>query len=302
VKRRLLRVLRLAERPDPPPGSGDTLVVFRASRRLFQLHAAGWVLRQGLALAGILFSFALLAALEAGGQPGGWLLETLKQAVPPEGQEIQRRLLEWNSRVSGLVRAFEWIALGFFAVNLGVSWLLLRLDWEARWYMVSEESLRIREGLFRTHERTMTVANIQNLRIRRGPVQKLLGIADLEVQTAGGGAASGGAHRLDASKQDDLHLGRFRGIDDAEGLRDRIQASMLRHRGSGLGDPDERHDEAPSPIPAVSPSPAVNLSPAVNPSPAVSPGSAGGALLAACEELVREARGLRAAAERRGAA
>lgn len=275
MKRRLLRLLRLAERPDPPPGSGDTLVVFRASRRLFQLHAAGWMLRQGVALVGILVSFALLAALEGAGQPGGWLTDVLRRIVPPEGQEIQRRLLEWNHRVGGILRAFEWLALGLFAVTLWLNWLLLRLDWEARWYMVSEESLRIREGLFRTHERTMTVANIQNLRIRRGPLQKLLGIADLEVHTAGGGAASSGGGGHQARPESNLHMGRFRGIDDAEALRDRIQASMLRHRGSGLGDPDERHDEAPA------------------------PGSAGGGLLAACQELLGEARGLRVAAEAR---
>ena len=279
MKRRFLRLLRLAEQPDPPPGSGDTLVVFRASRRLFQLRAAGWVLRQAFALAGILLSFAVLAAFDAGGEAGGWVDEVLSRTVPPEGQEIQRRLLEVNSRLAGVLRTLEWIALGIFAVSLGLSWLLLRLDWEARWYMVSDESLRIREGLFRTHERTMTVANIQNLRIRRGPLQKLLGIADLEVQTAGGGAPSGSAGGHHARPESDLHTGRFRGIDDAEALRDRIQASMLRHRGSGLGDPDERHEERRDEAPSRA--------------------HAGGTLVAACEELVREARGLRVAVERR---
>jgi membrane protein YdbS with pleckstrin-like domain len=279
VRSRLLRLLRLSERPDPPPGSDDSLLVFRASRRVFQLKAAGWALKQGLALLGILVSFALLDAIDAVGQPQGWLAETITQLVPPEGREIQRRILEVNSRVVGFFRAFEYLALGLFAANLWVSWLLLKLDWEERWYMVSEESLRIREGLFRTHERTMTVANIQNLRIRRNPVQKLLGIADLEVQTAGGGAGSGTKNRLEGGQHDDLHVGRFRGIDDAEALRDRIQASMLRHRGSGLGDPDERHEEPSLPPPAAVVAGASRHS--------------GGPLLNACDELLREARALR---------
>jgi hypothetical protein len=174
------------------------------------------------------------------------------------------------------------VALGLFAVNVWWTWQLLRLDWEARWYMVSDESLRIREGLFRTHERTMTVANIQNVSVRRGPLQKLLGIADVEVQTAGGGAARKSAQR-GRHGHDDLHVGRFRGIDDAEALRDRIQAAMRRHRGSGLGDPDE-------PIVAAPPA----FAPAFAPARA-----SGGDLAAACEELLREARGLRRAAEAR---
>jgi membrane protein YdbS with pleckstrin-like domain len=248
-------------------------VTFRASRRLFQLQAAGWALRQGLALLGILFSFAVLAALEGAGEPGGWLMDALQSAIPEEGLEIQRRLLSWNRGLWRYARVLEWVALGFFAVNLWLSWQLLRLDWEARWYMVSEESLRIREGLLRTHERTMTVANIQNLAIRRGPLQKLLGIADLEVHTAGGGAAS--KSRGSRDPHDDLHVGRFRGIDDAEALRDRIQASVLRHRGSGLGDPEEGRDAAPAAT------------------------ATGAALLAACQEVLREARGLRIAAEAR---
>jgi membrane protein YdbS with pleckstrin-like domain len=275
VKRRLLRLLRLSERPDPPPGSGPTLEVFRASRRLFQLQAAGWTVRQGFTLLGILFSFAVLAAVEGAGEGAHWVDEVLEH-TPREWREIQRRLLAVSGGLWAYVRVFEWLALAFFTANLWLSWLLLRLDWEARWYMVSEESLRIREGLFRTHERTMTVANIQNLQVRRGPLQKLLGIADLEVHTAGGGGATKSAQSGDG--HDDLHVGRFRGIDDAEGLRDRIQAAMLRHRGSGLGDPDERHTHAPAAVPQ----------------------EPGGGLLAACQEVLREARGLRMAVEGRG--
>ena len=275
MKKRLLRLLRLAERPEPPPGSEPTLVVFRASRRLFQLQAAGWGVRQALALLGILISFAFLAAFESG-QPGRWIETWMRAVIPPEGYEIQRRMFEWSRGWWRWARLLEWVALALFAVNAWWTWQLLRLDWEARWYMVSDESLRIREGLFRTHERTMTVANIQNVSVRRGPLQKLLGIADVEVQTAGGGAKAktGGQSR---PGHDDLHVGRFRGIDDAEALRDRIQAAMRRHRGSGLGDPDERHE-----APAAAPAPA-----------------RGGTVLEACDELVREARGLRVAAAAR---
>ena len=278
MRRRLLRFLRLAERPDPPPGSEATLVAFRASRRLFQLQAAGWAFRQALALLGILISFAILAAFENAGEPAGWVGERLEGVFPREWHEIQRRLLWVSGYLWGWARILEWVALGFFAVNLWWTWQLLRLDWEARWYMVSDESLRIREGLFRTHERTMTVANIQNVTVRRGPLQKLLGIADLEVQTAGGGSKPKAGKP--GKEHDDLHVGRFRGIDGAEALRDRIQASTRRHRGSGLGDPDE---PAPAPQPTHFAAPEHELA-------------------AAADELLREARALRLAMQARGAA
>ncbi len=273
MKRWLLRLLRLAERPEPPPGSGPTLEVFRASPRLFQLRAVGWALRQCMALLGIVISLAFLAAIEGAREgPLGKVVERIEEraieSAPPQVVAFYRaEVWDW-------VRALEVLAIAYFVVQLAVSWLLLRLDWEARWYMVSDESLRIREGLFRTHERTMTVANIQNLSIRRGPLQKLLGIADLEVHTAGGGktASSGEPGNLGG----DLHVGRFRGIENAPALRDRIEASLRRHRDSGLGDPDEVHHEVPE-----------TASPAAGPSP----------LLLAAEELRREASDLRVAAQ-----
>ncbi len=277
MKARLLRLLRLAERPEPPPGSGPTLEIFRASPRFFQLKAARWALRQVVALAGIVLSLAFLAAVA---QMSEGTMHKVMARLADRIFHIDRPELaaHFTDEVWNVVRALELLAVAFFVVELVVSWLLLRLDWEARWYMVSDESLRIREGLFRTHERTMTVANIQNLSIRRGPLQKLLGIADLEVRTAGGGKSSSDEP---GSSSTNLHVGRFRGIENATALRDRIEASLRRHRDTGLGDPDDAH---PDPVPAAGAKAAAGVA---FPSPVV----------AAVEALRREAGALRAAAE-----
>jgi hypothetical protein len=179
VKRRLLRFLRLAERPDPPPGAGPSLLTFRASRRYFYLQAAGWGLRQLAALVGIVVSLVFFGFFEttATSLPASRAFDKVAERIfRMSWEELQARVAElWP-----WVVAVETLAISAFVVGLWLSWTFLRLDWEARWYMVSDECLRIREGLFRTHERTMTVANIQNLSVRRGPLQKLLGIADLE--------------------------------------------------------------------------------------------------------------------------
>jgi hypothetical protein len=118
----------------------------------------------------------------------------------------------------------------------------------------------------------MTVANIQNLTIRQGPLQKLLGIADLEVHTAGGKHADPGEGDETAKN---LHVGRFRGIANAAELRDRIRATLRRHRGSGLG--GDAEDDEPAAVPPT-----------------------GLSLLAssAAAELLGEARALRATLER----
>ena len=226
MKRRLLRFLRLRERPDPPPGSEPTLDAFRSSPKALAVDAVGWLLKQAGALFGILASLAFFGDWPILDHVGN--LRDLAEELSGEDVTVAFGPLTIEGDWMGLFHFFELLALGTFAIQFVVGALLLKLAWEVRWYMVSDESLRIREGLWRTHERTMTVANIQNLSIRQGPLQKLLGIADLEVHTAGGKHADPGEGD-EASKN--LHVGRFHGI----------RAVLKRHRGPGLG--DEIEDE-----------------------------------------------------------
>lgn len=66
----------------------------------------------------------------------------------------------------------------------------------------------------------------------------MLGIADLKVETAGGGTGSGqqGLH-----PGHNLHTAYFRGIDNAEEVKQLIARRMRGTRDAGLGD----HDESP---------------------------------------------------------
>src|SRR5690606_10085493 len=105
--------------------------------------------------------------------------------------------------VSTAVWLFEGGAVVAVVVQAAAGLLLLRLDIEQRWYLVSNRSIRIREGLVRLHEKTMTLANVQHVSVRQGPLQRLLGIADVEVRTAGGG---GGSSDKPGEKKDDLHV------------------------------------------------------------------------------------------------
>jgi hypothetical protein len=276
VKEALLSFLRVPERPDPPPGSEGTLTVFRASPRFLALSAIEWGLKQAGALFGIVFSLTLLG----GGLPfvsfGG-----LDSALERDGR-VQLGPLGVEGSLGDLVTFVELFAIGAFAVQFVFGAALLKLGWEMRWYMVSDQSIRIREGLLRLNERTMTIANIQNMAVRQGPIQKLFGLADLEVRTAGGGGSAEGGGQ--GKGHADLHVGRFRGLDDAEEVRDRIRAALSRHRDAGLGDPDEDAEAAEA---------------------AERGGGVVGAVpsaLDAARELLEEARRLRAAVEARPAA
>jgi membrane protein YdbS with pleckstrin-like domain len=284
TKLRLLRFLRVTERPDPPPGSQPTLEMFRASERFFYLGAVGWLFKQAGALLGLLFSLALF---------GGGLefleirmegLEGVREWMD-EVESVRVGPLEVEGDLFGLVRMLELFAVGVFVVQFFVGAALLRLAFEMRWYMVSDESLRIREGLWRIHEQTMTVANIQNMSVRQGPLQKLLGLADLEVRTAGGGGA--GAEQGEAAGKA-FHVGRFRGIENAEALRDRIRRALARHRDAGLGDPEDAHHDAHDQHEADG-----LATPAASPA---APGEARDDLLLVSEALRDEARSLHAAA------
>ena len=63
----------------------------------------------------------------------------------------------------------------------------------------------------------MSFANLQQVMVSQGPVQRLLGIADLRVESAGGGGALHDPHGL---QQDSMHTGVFHGVENAPEIRD----------------------------------------------------------------------------------
>jgi membrane protein YdbS with pleckstrin-like domain len=213
LESRIARILRLpAAGPDPPPGSGHVRV-FRAAPNYMKYNVVRWVLQQMGAAIGLVVGVGFISAL------------------PPDA---------WPLRI------LEAIGVGFFVAQLPFSLAVVWLDFNRRWYLVTDRSLRIREGVWTVHERTMSFANVQNLEVRQGPIQRALGIAALEVRSAGGGHAKS-AEAQGGRKTGDLHVAYFRGVDNAEEIRDLILARLRGLRDSGLGDLDERQ-RAPEPV------------------------------------------------------
>lgn len=210
----LLEALRVPPTPAPPPGSPPR--VFRAAPNFFKLRLLRFVAAQLLAVAGLVWAIGFIR----------WVDTT--------------RTPEWVIWLLQIGEVFGIIALAFQAIT---GWLLVRLDFELRWYMLSDRAIRIREGIVTVREKTVALANVQNIAVRQGPLQRLLGIADVEVNTAGGGGKSSEEQKGGAGEQ--MHVAWFRGVENAEEIRDLVREGVRRQRDAGLGDPDEAQDDVP---------------------------------------------------------
>lgn len=222
VRDRLLALLKVPERPDPPPGAGGQLETFRAERGFFHYSVLMWFPKQLAALAGLLFSLSFFRKFDDGlagvVEPKDWhrFIDKI------EGADIGLLFLRLDMK--DILLFFESLAILTWVSQLLFTGLLLKLSWELRWYMVGERSLRIRHGLWSVREQTMTIANIQNMIVRQGPLQRYFGISDLEIHTAGGGGS--GSDDDTSEKKDSFHVGRLRGLKDASALRNKIRRRL----------------------------------------------------------------------------
>ncbi|GIW82706.1 MAG: hypothetical protein KatS3mg105_4513 [Gemmatales bacterium] len=196
--------------PEPPAGSPDSVKVFRASKNY---------LFYKLVQLGIVAAFFV----------GFWLIVLIATL-------LDRQTPRWFTHLL--------IVIGvLILIGIAVAYFLTRLEYDMRYYIITDRSLRIREGVLVIKEITLTYANVQHLEIKQGPIQQLLGISDVYVRTAGGGATMVQPHQqglLSALAQPVGRRAVLRGVDNASAIRDQINALLKRYRHAGLGDPEER--------------------------------------------------------------
>jgi membrane protein YdbS with pleckstrin-like domain len=130
----------------------------------------------------------------------------------------------------------------FALIKVAVLYVVTRLDYEMRWYVLTDRSLLIRQGVWFIREITLTFANAQNVRVTQGPLQRLFGFSNVEVDTAGGG---GGRREEKKGLEFDPHRAVLRGLDKPGEVRTMIVDLVRRGRSAGLGDPDD-HPDSPS--------------------------------------------------------
>lgn len=207
--------LRIPPEPEPPPGDESSARVFRAAPKYLKYLRVLWGIRNGMALVAVMIPLSVISIALATNREGS---------------------------AAAVVSVVGVLVFGILAFQALFSLALVQLDYEKRWYLVTDRSLRIREGVGTVREITFTFANIQNLSVTQGPIQRLLGIADLKVETAGGGNVAGQQQHPGLN----LHTAYFRGIDNAEEVKQLIAARMRAHRDAGLGDHEDRHLTPPS--------------------------------------------------------
>jgi membrane protein YdbS with pleckstrin-like domain len=202
LHKNILHLMKVPAEPQPPDGSAGSARVFRSGRNYYRWRLALWFSANVGAL-------TLLAAVLFG------LAQPIK-AGPPRSQYIAEVLMV--------------LLVTVFLVSAFFTFLQQRMNYELRWYVVTDRCLRIRSGILNVHEITTTFANIQEVRLSSGPLQKLLGLADVEVHSAGGGSRKGSS---------DSHVARFEGVDNAPEIRDFILVRLRQYRDSGLGEKDQ---------------------------------------------------------------
>jgi membrane protein YdbS with pleckstrin-like domain len=217
LKGLLLRLAKVPPEPLDPMGDVQSLRVFRAAPDYLRYIIAGWVIAQtSVLIGGVIGLTASFVAISRTGAPA---IITASIAV---------------------------IGLLVLLMQAIVTYFWLRLNYELRWYKVTDRSLRIRSGVWNVHEMTMTFANVQNISIAQGPLERLFGISDVRVETAGGGKSSPHG-KGDGLGGVNLHVGVFRSVDNPEEIRDLMLERLRRLRDTGLGDLDDTRDHGATP-------------------------------------------------------
>jgi membrane protein YdbS with pleckstrin-like domain len=205
----ILALLRVPPEPHAPEGKPESTLVFRAGRNFYRWQVLVWALSNFGVVAGLVAAYFFL-----------------ERAIAK---------LPWWSQLA--IAAGEVLGLLGIVLALPVTFLVLKWQYELRWYIVTDRSLRIRRGVWNVEELTMTFANIQEIRIKSGPIENLLGLANVEVLSAGGGSAT-------ASGTQQGHVASFQGVDNAVEIRDLIVARLRAYRDLGLGGGGDHRPES----------------------------------------------------------
>jgi membrane protein YdbS with pleckstrin-like domain len=137
----------------------------------------------------------------------------------------------WKLGAVGLLVAVPLGLLVTFLVGLAL--VATRLDWELRDYLIGDRSLRVREGAIVQREVTLSFANVQNVEVTQGPLERLFGFTSLKVTTAGG---SSSPHKKELFNSHEAVLA---GLTNAAEIRELIMEALRRRRDAGLGDADD---------------------------------------------------------------
>lgn len=156
---------------------------------------------------------------------------------------------QWQEKIPGPMQSpVKIILLGGYIAQLMFSFVATFLSAKSQAYLLSDRSLRIRRGLWIYKEITLSLKNIQKVKISQNILERLWGIGTVEVRTAGGGAVS----KKDEKNNDKSHAGELVGMLDPFDMRELVNsaienASSAAATANASHPGDESLPEKPSP-------------------------------------------------------
>ncbi len=139
--------------------------------------------------------------------------------------------LEHPGPALALLPVFLFVAI----VPAVLTYIGIHLRYDMTWYVMNNRAVRIRHGAWTVTESTITFENVQNVSVQSGPVQRMFGVQNVVIETAGGSAAPAG--QTGAASQ-----GRLVGVAEAEQIRDFIMGRVRASKSAGLGDDREARE------------------------------------------------------------
>src|SRR5205085_4387711 len=177
---------RVPQAPEPPAGAPESVRIFRAGKNFYRLRLLRWAVAQIGGVIGIVFSLTFLmwfrdevrlvrestpspvvapSPANPTGPPAITMpadRETRRAArrnnVRRDFSRLAQRTPDWALL---LIEILEAGGILLFLVQLPLTAAATRLEYELHWYIVTDRSLRIRTGLLRLQEMTMSFANLQ---------------------------------------------------------------------------------------------------------------------------------------------
>lgn len=171
--RQALSALQTAMQPPTPIRGAEALQLLRPSRRAHLWHWAKWAGAQLSALAGLILVLSAFDLTE-------WL---------PRNLQFIRFLTQWDDYSDYLPPEWQWVGLtltlGGFLTQFGLTLITVWLEWRTIAYLVTDQGVQLRHGLWTVNETSLRFANIQQVVFKQGLIQRVLRLADVVVSTAG---------------------------------------------------------------------------------------------------------------------
>lgn len=226
----LWQALRVTPEPPAPIANAQLRQVLRPSHRAHQLHLFKWAVAQLSALVGVLVIVFAIDFTQ-------WLPEYLSFL------DAFARLGDYTTYIPA---RWRWVGIlltvGGFLAQLPLSFFTLWAERRTTWYVITDQGVQLRHGLWTVHETSLRFANIQHVTLKQGPLQRLLGLADLVLTTAG-------SRPKDDDDEDEKRKrqGELKDLDDAsaQNLLNEIRSQL-----PTAGTEAARPTSPPAPLPA----------------------------------------------------